>query len=119
MNTKKYIIQLNIYKKKYEEVIDRNREIPSNDNNEEEKKDNDINRTSYNNNGFINTLEIECNKLNYLEDVLKGKKKINQFFEKKVNEKDLKVDNLHGLIKEEKKLYNELRRNLMNLEEKK
>jgi len=104
--------------KKYEEVIDNNREMSINDINGEEKEANYYSRNNYNNNGLYNTLEIELNKLNNLEEDLKGEEEISQFFKKKVNEKDLNMNNLHELIEEEKKLYNELRRILMDIKEK-
>jgi len=100
--------------KKYEEVIDTNREMSINDINGEKKEAND----DYYNNVLFNTLASERNKLNDLEEVLKRENEINQFIKKKVNEKDLNVNNLHELIKEEKKLYNELKRFLMDLKEK-
>ena len=103
---------------KYQEEIDMNGEIQENDNNEEEKKAADNSITSYNNNGFFNTLEIERNKFNNLNEVLEREKKINQCIEKIVNEKDLNMNNLHGYIIEEKKLYNELRQIWKNLKEK-
>ena len=104
--------------KKYVEVIYRNREMSINHINGEEKEANDNSITNYYNNSLFNTLEIERNKLNYLEEVLKRENEISQLIGKKVNEKDLNVNNLHELIEEEKKLYNELRRILMDIKEK-
>ena len=94
----------NYLQKKFEEEINMNKEMEIIDNNEEEKKVTNNNYNNYYNNERYNSLEAEY----------KNKNKSNQFLEKELNEKYLKINNLQGLIKEEKYLYLELRQNLDN-----
>ena len=92
----------NYLQKRFEEEINMNKEMQIIDYYEEEKKVTNNNYNNYYNNGRYNSLEAEYQN------------KRNQFLEKKLNEKYLKINNLQGLIKEEKYLYYELGQNLEN-----
>ena len=92
----------NYLQKRFEEEINMNKEMEIIDNYEEENKFTDSNYNNYYNNERYNTLKTEYYR------------KRNQFLEKKLNEKYLKINNLKGLIKKEEYLNYELRQNLDN-----
>ena len=90
----------NYLQKRFEEEITMIKEMQIIYNYEEEKKAYDNNYNNYFNNGGYNTVENE-----YYQ-------KRNQFLEKKLNEKYLKMKNLQRFLEVESNLSNEIRQNL-------